>query len=162
MKPSLLTRKLTDLGIFFGIDVSEPRLAMYVECLMPLPDSAIEQAIYNAKYQCRFFPSFAELLEFSGQKAVSPTEEAEQAWYAIRAWKKPLKDMPLEGPALEVVKKMGGRGVHPTAFGQWPTDREDFKRKEFIRLYAEMRAARMDETPQISHQAVRDSQNRVL
>ncbi|MGB0911036.1 MAG: hypothetical protein ACPGYT_11795 [Nitrospirales bacterium] len=68
MNQQSLIRKLAELGTFFGIEFSEPRMLMYAEEMQEWSDELVDLAIAKAKHHCKFFPSFAGLLELTGAK----------------------------------------------------------------------------------------------
>lgn len=149
MEKLAITTALRELAGAFGAPMGEVRLKWYLEPMSHWPDEAVVRAFSLAKQQSKFFPSYAELLEFSGLKPLTTKEKAEQEWYRIRAWRGDILKMPLHGIGLTVVKEMGGRGVFPTCFGNWDGQQEAFKMKEFIHRYVALYSPENDPSPEL-------------
>jgi len=141
MKRSDISSALQEMAEAVGVPMGGVRQKWYVEPRAQWPDKAIVQALAMAKLECRFFPSFAELLELSGLKPESTEEEAERIWYELRSWKSDLMTMPIGPETKKVVRAMGGRGAHAGAFGLWDANQEAAKRKEFIGRYRSLQSS---------------------
>jgi hypothetical protein len=134
MSRASLIRDLGLLADWFGVNLTETRMVGYCErfARKNIDEQRVRVAIERAKDACRFFPSFAELLDLAG---ASTAQDGEKAWNALMCYEGALKDMPLYGKTLAIVKAMGGRGSTPTSFRCWSPGQEEPKRKEFLRRW---------------------------
>ena len=130
-----LAEKLGNLGIAFGNDFSEARIAIYIEQLSDLPIPTVLHAIEQSLRTQEFFPTIAVLRKLAGEGVVNPKDEANERWYALRRLSggRAYCETALADPITRICfLRMGGIG----AFGLWDFERhEDFKRKEFCDMY---------------------------
>ncbi len=136
MNPKLLIHELNTLGIAFGIDLSQERLAIYVQELQPLEDDVLRHAVTLARQTCKFFPSIAELLELAGATHPKLSELAEAKWYELRQLTGSLaySASALEDPLVKICfHQLGGH----SGFGMWDYENDEvWRKKQFCESYA--------------------------
>ena len=133
-KEGAILVELGKLAIHLDAEISEARLASYVSVLKDYPFEAIAEGIALAKKTCKYFPQVAELLELTGQKALTLHDQAVLAWTRLRKRSPSTQYHPsaLTDPVINTVfYDMGGE----QRFGKWNEEQEDFKRKEFLEIY---------------------------
>jgi len=131
-----LIQHLSNLGVLFGVELSEQRLALYVEGLSDIPEANFASACLLVRCNCKFFPSVSELRKFAMCGTWDAENLAEHRWYALRS----LSGYPAYHKAALAdhftkicFERMGG----PSTFGTWDYDKDEhWRRKHFIEMYA--------------------------
>jgi hypothetical protein len=133
---------LEPLAVAFKTELSEARLQAYWAALADVELAAFQYACARALKEKKFFPVPATLRELAGcpVDALSP---AEAAWYRLRNLSGRYNREALADPLTrEVFDAMGGAYVLEWGFGNWKTEKEEAKKREFISRYHEARNAK--------------------
>ena len=147
-----LEQALVDLAMVYKEEWTNERVqAIYYRVLGDLPLDAILAAcdawvVSNSP----FFPKPGQLLALACP-ALPPAADlldarAEQAWHNLRSTARDYYNRwALEDPVTkEVWRTMGGGYITVHGFGRWPADEEQWRHREFVRLYGELAAQQPD------------------
>lgn len=130
-----LTTALTKAAIQFGVELSQARIASYLESLSGagLPESSLVAAVNGARLTSDFFPSAAAILKAAGADAKSETAAAWTEALRIAGLGRDANRNEAATPAIrEAVRLCGGWD----AIGRTATDRMHFVERKFSEVYA--------------------------
>ena len=149
-------QSLTKMALALGQEPSVERQKIYLEHLSSLPLSAILAGVQKTidTWVYNTYPPVGYIRNQAGGNQTLE-QEAEAEWYQLRNYQGPLQCMAMDGPTIQVVAAMGGRGSGAWAFGKWPSDQEGWKKKEFIGRYVAMFTPSVP-TAQIPHQEAQE------
>lgn len=132
-----LTKNLLVLADVLGAELSEMKLAFYVEALSEFSDDQIDVAVVRAGKTLKWFPKPVELIEL----LTGSSEER-----AIMAWDSVLMALQRHGTGMSILWEDGRIAKAIQMMGGWEqmgmmkTDDVKWKQKEFLQLYRSLPA----------------------
>lgn len=124
-----------------NLKLSRERLTGAFAYLEDIPFDMLEMAMHAAIQTQEFFPTIAALRKLAGASRDVLMPE-ERAWLALRNRQTRYNRDALSDPMIRTVfEAMGGGYVLDWGFGNWPSEQEEMKRKEFLSRYRELRNA---------------------
>jgi hypothetical protein len=134
---------LDSLAEVFGTQLSTARKMAYWDALEELTLDEVKAACAKAIRSESFFPVPATLLRLAGHGVEEIVPQADAAWIALRNKQQRYNRESLADPIIrEVFEAMGGGYVLEWGFGNWPAEKEEQKRREFLSRYREVQHAR--------------------
>lgn len=132
-----ILKGLSALALAFDKEPSAERNLLYLNNLKEFPVATVLIGIKRAMQNCKFFPSIAEIRELAGMgnNKQALEDRAALAWDQLRSLRgKAYSESALECPiTAKCFRALGGK----MNFGMWDYEaQEQWKRKEFISLYA--------------------------
>jgi len=135
------------LAITFNTELTDLRLEIYWEQLQHVPIDAVVAACQQALQCEKFFPVPRTLLDFAGYPPETRSP-GEQAWERLRNRQTRYNREALTDPLTrEVFEAMGGGYLLEWGFGNWKSEKEEEKRREFLARYREAQSARLLKAP---------------
>jgi hypothetical protein len=137
---------ITGLADYFGAELSQPTLRLYLDGLSAVPPGVLEAAARKCVATKTFMPKVAELLDAAGMGERALNDRAElawgEAWRAVASEGSYASVIFIDPVSARVIDVMGGW----PAFCR-PTQPDEWHRRQFLDSYRAHAGAEIDPAP---------------